>query len=474
VIHLADFCYRRRRLVLVTWVVALVAFIMLGGAITPEHRANYRTPNAESTAAYDLLGERFPVRQGDSIKLVFAGDLSDPSVQAQAERVIEKIGRFPDVAAVESPFVDGGEAQIASNGRIGYAEVHFDKTFDDLQNDDADYQTKFLEAADPGLHGDLRVEVTTFVGVVEPGSEFIGLIFAAIVLAIAFGSVLAMGLPLLMALFGLGIGMVLGGFASRIVETPDWAATVALMIGLGVGIDYALFIITRYRNSLGRGSTPREATITAMGTAGRAVMFAGATVIISLLGMLTMGLSYLHGVAASAVLGVLAVLAASLTLLPAVLGFVGTRIDKWRVPFTGRPSHQGDRAFWYRWSRVVQRRPWLSFVGAAIFLLVLTIPLFSLRLGFPTRATTRSPRRRAAATTCSRTASDRASTAHSCSWSTPNARPMARRSTRSPTRCAGRGTWQWSPTPWRAPTATPPSSPCSPTRNPRTRRRPIS
>jgi len=158
---------------------------------------------------------------------------------------------------------------------------------------------------------------------------------------------------------------------------------VAGMIGLGVGIDYALFIITRYRQSLADGSNPREAVITPMGTAGRAVLFAGGTVVISLGGMLTMGLGYLQGVAASAVLAVLVMLAASLTLLPAILGFVGTNIDRLRVPFTGRASHQGDKAFWHRWSRVVQRRPWLAFLGAALVLLVVTSPVLSLRFGFP-------------------------------------------------------------------------------------------
>jgi RND superfamily putative drug exporter len=150
-----------------------------------------------------------------------------------------------------------------------------------------------------------------------------------------------------------------------------------------VGIDYSLFIITRYRQSLANGLSPREANITAMGTAGRAVLFAGGTVVISLLGMLTMGLSYLNGVAASAVLAVLAMLTASLTLLPAILGFVGTNIDRLRVPFTGRASHQGERAFWYRWSRVVQRRPWFAFIGGALILIIITLPLFSLRFGFP-------------------------------------------------------------------------------------------
>ncbi len=382
-IRLADFCYRRRRLVLGSWILGLIVIVMLGGALPPEHKANYQTPGAESSEAYDLLAERFPVRRGDSIKLVFAGDINDPSVQSGIEDVIAKAEDQPHVTSVDSPYADGGEAQISESGRIAYAEVHFDEPFDELANDDIDYQQNFLDAIDPGQRDGFEVQVSTFIGEVAPGSEFIGLIFAMAVLLFAFGSAVAMGLPIVTALFGLAIGGALGGIASRIIETPDWAATVAIMIGLGTGIDYALFIITRYRQSLKRDMTPREATITAMGTAGRAVLFAGATVIISLLGMVTMGLSYLHGVAGSSALAVLSVLAASLTLLPAILGFVGTNIDKLRVPFTGRASHQGERAFWYRWSRVIQHRPWTSFIGAALVLLVITLPLFSLRLGFP-------------------------------------------------------------------------------------------
>lgn len=382
-IRLADFCYRRRRLVLLSWVVALVVVFAAGGALPAEHRASYDTPGADSTTAYDLLGDRFPERGGDSIKLVFSGDLGNEAVIAQATRVIETAAAQPHVESVSSPFTTESTAQIADSGRIAYAEVFFDVPFDDLFNDDADYQKDFLDAIDPGVRDGLQVEVTTFVGSIEPGSEFIGLIFAAFVLLLAFGSVLAMGLPIVTALFGLGVGTVLGGILSRAIETPDWAATVALMMGLGTGIDYALFIVTRYRHSLRRGLSPREATVTAIGTAGRAVLFAGATVVISLLGMLTMGLGYLHGVAGSASLAVLAVMAASLTLLPAIFGFVGAKIDRFKVPFTGRESHQGDRAFWFRWSRVIQRRPWTSFIGAAVLLLLFTIPLFSLRLGFP-------------------------------------------------------------------------------------------
>jgi len=383
VVRIADFCYRRRRYVLLGWVVALVAVIVAGANLPAEHRANYQTPGAESSKAYDILGARFPARGGDSIQLVFGGNISDPAVKAKIEAVMATAAAQPHVAGVVSPYSPEGASQISRDGTVAYADVNFDTTFDKLANENSTFQKQFIKAIQPGVNGPLNVQITRFVAETKLGQEAIGLIFAAFILLLAFGSVLAMGLPIVTAVFGLAIGATLGGIASRWFETPDWAATVATMIGLGVGIDYALFIITRYRQSLARGLTPRQANITAMGTAGKAVMFAGATVVVALLGMLAMRLSYLHGVVSSSVIAVLVVLAASLTLLPALLGFVGTTIDRWRVPFTGRESHQGERAMWYRWSRVVQRHPWISFLSAALVLLIITLPLFSLRLGFP-------------------------------------------------------------------------------------------
>ncbi len=382
-IRLADFCYRRRRYVLGVWVLVFVGVMVAGGALPAKHRANYQTPGAESGDAYQLLNERFPSRGGDAIKIVFAGAIDDPAAKAQVDAVLAQAAARPHVTGVSSPYSPEGATQVSANRQVAYAEVYFDQTFDKLINSDPKFQAHFLEAVDHGQTPTLNVQVTTFVAEQTLGSEFIGLIFAAFILLLAFGSALAMGLPILTALFGLGIGATLGGIASRFVETPEWAATVATMIGLGVGIDYALFIITRYRQGLATGMSPREANLTAMGTAGRAVLFAGGTVVISLLGMLTMGLSYLNGVAASAVLAVLVMLAASLTLLPAILGFVGRNIDKLKVPFTGRTSRQGANAFWYRWSRVVQRRPWFAFAGGALVLLIITLPVLSLRLGFP-------------------------------------------------------------------------------------------
>ena len=384
-IKVADFCYRKRWYVLIAWVVVFVAVTGgLGSAFPAENRASYQTPGAESSKAYELLAERFPERPGDSFKIVFAGDFNGAAGRAAAEEAMATAKAQPRVTAVQSPFTPEGASQISPDGKVAYAEVSWDATFDKIITADPEYGRKFIEAIEPGQKaGGLEVQLTTLVGAIEPGSEFIGLIFAAVVLLIAFGSALAMGLPILTALFGLGIGVMLGGALSHIFETPDWAVQVASMIGLGVGIDYSLFIVTRYRQSLATGLAPREAVITAMGTAGKAVLFAGTTVVISLVGMLTMGLSYLDGVAASAVVAVLAMLAAALTLLPAILGFVGTNIDRLRVPFTGRESHQGERAFWHRWSRVVQRRPWFAFAGGAIVLLLITLPVFSLRFGFP-------------------------------------------------------------------------------------------
>ncbi len=381
-IRLADICYRRRRLVLLGWFVALFGVFALGSAFPADYRASYQTPGAEATEAYELLGERFPSQGGDSVNVVFKADdgIDEAGVQADVESLLAELAAVPHVASVVSPYDEAGANQVSTDAPIAYATVNFDGTFDSIPIETTD---EIIGAVENANRDGLQVDVSSLVNESSVGSEAIGLLFAVFVLLLAFGSVLAMGLPLLTAVFGLAIGSTLGVAASHIFETPEWASTVAVMIGLGVGIDYALFIITRYRSGLSAGMSPREATATAMGTAGRAVLFAGGTVVISLLGMLTMGLSYLHGVAASAVIAVLVVLAASLTLLPAMLGFVGRTIDRLKVPFTGRADHQGEHAFWYRWSRIVQRRPWPAFVGGAAVLLLLTVPLFDLRFGFP-------------------------------------------------------------------------------------------
>jgi RND superfamily putative drug exporter len=226
------------------------------------------------------------------------------------------------------------------------------------------------------LGGDIAFEQPEF------SSEAIGFVAALIILLIAFGSLLAAGLPLVTAIFGIVTGIALVGLVVNVIGMPSFSNQAVAMIGIGVGIDYALFIVTRYREGLSEGLTPECATIRALDTAGRAVLFAGCTVIIAILGLFTIGLDMIRGLAVGISIGVLMTMLAALTLLPAVLGFVGGNIDKFGLPHRRRAERAGRQSFWYRWSRVIQRRPWPALLASAAVLILLTIPLFGLRLGF--------------------------------------------------------------------------------------------
>ncbi len=370
---------------LVAWCVLFLSAIAVGRLVPAAYRAEYQTPGAEATRVFDILAKRFPARKGDSIDIVFsaAKGLSTPANRDVVRALLASVATFPHVASVNGPLDPGGELQWAKDGRTAFAVVNLDRTIDKLANLDADYQRKFLELVRPGTHDGLQVEVTSFVSPLKLGNETIALVFAALVLLLAFGSVLASGLPIATALCGLGVGAALGGCLTRVVETPDWAATVATMIGLGVGVDYSLFIVTRYRRALFAGLEPEAAVRMAMATAGRAVLFAGAVVMLSLTGMAAMGLAYVNGVLAASVVAVAAMLATSLTLLPALLGFVGREIDRLPVPFFAAAGSETGSGFWYRWSRAVQRRPWSAFAAGAVVLVLLTLPLLSMRLGLP-------------------------------------------------------------------------------------------
>jgi RND superfamily putative drug exporter len=209
----------------------------------------------------------------------------------------------------------------------------------------------------------------------------VGVVAAILILLITFGSVLAMGLPILTALFGIGIGVALVFVFANWISVPNFTAQIASMIGIGVGIDYALFIVTRYRQGLHEGRGPEEAALVALTTAGRAVIFAGVIVVISLLGLLLMGFAFVQGIAVGAAAAVFVTMLASITLLPAMLGFVGRNIDKWHIPRLRRAESVSRQGFWYRWSRLIQRRPVVTGLIGLLALVLLTVPLFSMRLG---------------------------------------------------------------------------------------------
>ena len=234
-----------------------------------------------------------------------------------------------------------------------------------------------------GFDVELGGQPIEFVLAPGPGStEFIGVAAAIVILLLAFGSAIAMGLPIVTALVGIGISYAVVAFLSHGLVVPTFGTALASVIGLGVGIDYALFIVTRYRQALQDGAEPRSAVIYAIDTSGRAVVFAGCTVVISLLGLMLLGVSFVYGLAFGTIAAVLLVLTGSLTLLPGLLGFAGRAIDRFRVPGIRAEPTPGPHSPWYRWSRVVQRHPVVSGLSALAVLLVLALPLFSIQMLF--------------------------------------------------------------------------------------------
>jgi putative drug exporter of the RND superfamily len=385
-VRLADWCYRRRRLVVVLWIAALLGSFALAGAFGGEARQDYLQPGSESKAASDTLKDRFPERAGDTVQVVVHSErgVSSPRIEARAEQIFADVAQSDHVVSVASPFTAEGAGQISADGRTAYADVVLDKNDNEFTADEAKALVDpVLAAGNASLQVEVGGPVAALSQTAAVGSEGIGMIAAAIILLVTFGSAVAMGLPLLTALFGLGVALTLGEVLRRVVDVPDWAPATAAMVGIGVGIDYALFIVTRFRSSLADGQEPRRAALTAIGTAGRAVLFAGITVVVSMLGILLMGQPAMTGFAFTVVLAVLVVMAASVTLLPAMLGFAGRNIERWHVPLVRTTARADDATRWYRWSRFIQHRPWVAAIGGLAVLLALAAPFLGIRFGFP-------------------------------------------------------------------------------------------
>ncbi len=390
-IRIARFCFERRRVVVAAWVLGLVIVSELAGTVGSSYVNNLRLPGKGSQQAADLLKQRFPAHAGSSDTVVIharTGSVTDPAVRAQVTPMLAKLAGLPNVAAVVSPYSPQGARQISKDGTIAFAQVDYTKRGHDLPTT---FGNTVVKVAKTGDSATVQIEATGPV-VSEaqrkgPGAtEAIGLLAAVIILLMAFGSIVAMGVPIITSLIGLGIGLSAVGMLSTVVDTADFAPQLGAMIGLGVGIDYTLFIVTRFRDAFHEnGGDVKAAIELSMNTAGRAVLFAGATVVIALLGMLLLGVSFLYGVAVASSLVVAVVMAASITLAPALLGFWGrkvgnTRRDKRRVQQesdTGEPHVSS----WVRWSSFISRRPWTISIAATLALLMLCVPMLSMRLG---------------------------------------------------------------------------------------------
>ncbi|MDQ0959602.1 RND superfamily putative drug exporter [Streptomyces sp. B4I13] len=384
---LARWCYRHRLVVLLLWVGALFGLGFSASTAGTDYANVFSLPDTDSKKAYDLMEKAFPARAGDTDTVVWKvdeGSVRDQDVRSRMQPVLDGIAKMKGVGGVTGPYA-GGAAQISGDGRIAYAQITFTEQANAVPKELV--QDVVDTARGAGRDG-LEVEVggQAVQRVQEPPTglaEMVGLAAAAVVLFLAFGSLYAMLLPLAVAVFGVGMGLFSTQLLSHVTDIPDLAPLLSSLIGLGVGIDYALFIVTRHRKGVLRGLDPQESAVTALNTSGRAVLFAGGTVCIALAGMLVTDLRFLDGVVIGTSLTVVLSVLAATTLLPALLGFLGVRVlsrRQRRLLATG-PEPEKASSPAARWSTGVQRRPRTIAALALAVMVVLALPVLSLRLG---------------------------------------------------------------------------------------------
>jgi putative drug exporter of the RND superfamily len=380
--RLARWSATQRRLIVAAWVVLAVGGLVLDKALEPDFRNDLSVPGTDSEQAFDLLHERFPERSGDSMQVVLQTPegLDDPAVRAAVDASTEEIAALPDVAEVRSPYGPGPET-ISEDSTIGFISVQFDQRANDIPSASVDA----VQDVAASIH-DGGVEVKFGGAPVETeqgpsGSEVIGLTAAVVVLLLAFGSVVAMAVPLVTAVLALAVGISVVGLLTDWVSIGTSGPVVAAMIGLGVGIDYALLIVTRHRETMAEGTSAADSIAVALATAGRSVLVAGGTVIVAILSLYLIGIDFVASIGLASAITVATTLAASVTLLPALLGFAGDNIDRWSLPFLHHHGGADHDSWWHRWTGAIQRRPWIAFASSLAVLVVLAIPLFSMRLG---------------------------------------------------------------------------------------------
>ncbi len=360
----ARYAARKHWRVLGGWLLIVVAIVALSGAAGGQFADSFTIPGAESQKAVDLLQEKFPSQAGDSATAVFYAEagVNDPAIKARIDKFVADAATLPEVAGVVSPY--DNPSAISADGKYAYATIQYDKQASEVKLDNA---KKFVKLVDASGGDGLTVEAGgPIVGNTEFSfggtAELIGIAAAMIILLIAFGSVVAMGVPIITALIGLAIGIMGTVIAANFFDMSTFTVSFVSMIGLGVGIDYSLFIVTRFRQALANGASVEDAAARATDTSGRAVPFVGAL-----------------GIAAAIVV-VTAVLIA-VGMVPAVLGALGHKIDRLKVPGLSHGHDSDTNGLWFRWSRHVQKRPW-AFGGFALIVLVaLAIPFFSIELG---------------------------------------------------------------------------------------------
>jgi RND superfamily putative drug exporter len=390
--RLADVAFRHRGRTVLAWVATLMLAVGLTAAFGGEFTADYSAPGSDSSQAQDLLESRFPSQAGDTVDVVVRADagVEDPAVRSDVQALLADLSAVRHVETVEDPYATPGA--VSADGRTLSAQIRLDVVNPvDMPVPASERMIALAEdAARPGLDVALGGQTVTQGEAAEIGSEGIGLAAAAVILLITFGSVVAAGLPLLVAVAGLAVSATLTGLLIAVVDAPDWSTSLATMMGIGIGVDYTLLMVTRFREWRAAGLDPRAATVATLDTAGRAVIVAGTTVVISMLGLFAMGLSFMRGAALVTILAVLVVMAASVTLFPALLGYLGKHVDRLRLPIGRRSAvevavggHVVPSRRWLAWSRLVDRHRWIAATVGVVALLALASPYLDVRYGFP-------------------------------------------------------------------------------------------
>jgi len=384
--RLGHTCVRRRWIVLALWLTVFAGLAVAARTVGPNVNDNLTLPGTDSQQASDLLAARFPQQANGTNPVVMTAPagakLTDSTYEKPIDDAVSALRKDPDVRQATSPLAQAGAAYLSKDKRIGYIALNLRASPSDLTTDDAE---RIVAEADPVRDAGLTVGVGGYLGqkVSKPethSSEAVGLTMAVLVLLFTFGTVVAMGLPIATAIVGLVIGLSLITLLSQVAEVPTVAPTLATMIGLGVGIDYALFIVTRHQAQRRAGMPLEESIARSAATSGGAVLFAGTTVIVALLSLAVVDVPLVTTLGYTAALVVAVAVTAAVTLLPALLAIVGPRIDALALPH--RRTVQDDHPHgWERWARFVTRRPLPSALVALVVLIALALPVRDLYLG---------------------------------------------------------------------------------------------
>jgi RND superfamily putative drug exporter len=384
---LARWCFVHRRTVVIGWIVSAVVILGVSSAVSSNYSMSFSLPNTDSQSAVNLLKANFKAVSGESDQVVIqttgAHTVTSPQVKSEIGAALAKVAEVPGIASVVSPYTTAGKAQISKSGKVAFATVVWNRQAANVTKTDA---KALIAAADTGQAKGVNVylggssiqqEEMTGPGV----SVVVGVVAALIVLLIVFyGAFISALMPLLATIFSLAIGLGLIGLLSRIASVPTFASDLAVLIGLGVGVDYGLFIVSRHRTGVLAGMSYEDAVAKAVSTSGRTVLFAGATVCIALLGQLALGISFLNGLAIAAAIAVALTMLAALTFLPAVLGMLGPRVlSRWERRLNlKRPEASG---FWLHWSSVIERFRLPVSIASVALVIIIALPILSLRLG---------------------------------------------------------------------------------------------